>query len=285
MRSILINLVTVLSWAATTWAAPPSPPPGSVRVSQSGSWTIAESENFRVSSLQRDLDLEQIARNCEAWRRRLVDAWQEPAVAACWSPRCEIVIHSTLAEYRRCLGPQAGSSVGCTSINVQQGRVSERRIDLRADAADWTTDALPHELTHVVLADRFGTRPLPLWADEGMGVLAESVSKQELRREAAAVIERKGDLITAAGLLYDASLPRAHKRDAFYYKSAELVQFLIDRRDAPTFLEFLDLAKARGYDRALREQYGINGVGELQRLWQSQPAATGFTLLTARPGG
>jgi hypothetical protein len=38
---------------------------------------------------------------------------------------------------------------------------------------------LPHEITHVVLADRFNTKPMPRWADEGMAVLTEPVEKKQ----------------------------------------------------------------------------------------------------------
>ena len=40
--------------------------------------------------------------------------------------------------------------------------------------------ALPHELTHLILADRFSPRQVPRWSDEGMAVLADPAEKQRL---------------------------------------------------------------------------------------------------------
>lgn len=268
----IVAFAVVWGTSITVVANPPVGVSTPVHMTTSRGWRIAETENFRISSQRGNVDLTKLAINCEECRTRLMAAWYgagSPEESSCWTPRCEIVIHPTLADYRQSLGPQAGASVGCTSINVQQGRVSQRRIDLRADAADWNVDALPHELTHVVLADRFGIRPLPLWADEGMGVLAESPAKRQIRFAAARKLELQGDRITPAQLFFDSSLPRSSKRDAFYSCSAELVQFLIDRKDAPAFVSFLEHAMQDGIDRALRDHYRIDGVAQLQRLWQA----------------
>ena len=45
--------------------------------------------------------------------------------------------------------------------------------NLRADHPQLLTAILPHEVTHVVLADLFTLQQIPRWADEGMAVLAE----------------------------------------------------------------------------------------------------------------
>ena len=50
---------------------------------------------------------------------------------------------------------------------------SPGRTNLRADHPQVLTAILPHEVTHVVLADLFTTQQIPRWADEGMAVLAE----------------------------------------------------------------------------------------------------------------
>ena len=66
-------------------------------------------------------------------------------------------------------------------MNFDQGRTVLRRIDVRADASDWSNAALPHELTHVVLGERFGGHALPRWADEGIAMLSESREKHRER--------------------------------------------------------------------------------------------------------
>ena len=47
----------------------------------------------------------------------------------------------------------------------------------------WQTAALPHELTHVILADCFVGRLVPRWIDEGAALLADPAEKQ-LRHKA-----------------------------------------------------------------------------------------------------
>lgn len=254
-----------------------------ISITISGARQIAQTPNFQITTTLPQLDLRRLAAACEARRSRLLANWygsDSPRCEQRWSPKCEIVIHATQSHYRGYLGAGAGGSVGCTTISVNRGAVSQRRIDLRADAQGWQVDALPHELTHVVLADQFGNRPLPLWADEGMGVLGESLEKRLKRCRAAEVCEQQNQPVTAANLLFDTSLPRSRKVDAFYFRSCELVQFLIDRKGAPEFLNFLDAAMSRGYETALRQHYDINGVGELQQLWQTRELLTETELIS-----
>lgn len=241
-----------------------------VQVVRSQGRTIARSRNFEIISTVSHLDLRQLAKECEQHRSRLLEDWLNADADIAWSPRCVIEVHRDRSLYGAVLGAGAGSSVGCTTIRVRSGRIAERRIDLRADADQWQHDALPHELTHVVLADRFGNRPLPLWADEGMGVLAESERKQEIRSSAARDVERRSRDVSVAELLYDSSLPGSSRRDAFYSRSAELVNFLVSRHDGATFVNFLDDVKRRGYELALRDHYDIPNVGQLQRLWSER---------------
>jgi hypothetical protein len=48
----------------------------------------------------------------------------------------------------------------------------------------WMTSALPHELTHVVLAEKFTRKQIPRWANEGMAILSEPAARQATRRAA-----------------------------------------------------------------------------------------------------
>ena len=151
---------------------------------RSGTWLILKSENFRVCTQSPGLFLDHVPGLSESLRSALQATWFDQQQAPDWSPRCDVIVHRTLAGYTRSLGPSVGNSVGCATIGLDAGRVVSRRIDIRLDDDDWTSDALPHELTHVVLADRFSVRRIPPWADEGLGVLAESSEKQSLRASA-----------------------------------------------------------------------------------------------------
>lgn len=256
-------------------------PASAIRIARQGSWWTATSSNFKVRSTSSSVDVAEICELCETYRTHLIRCWRpkDGQHQRHWTPQCEVVVHATITEYHRQLSRAAGNSVGCTTVQVKQGQVQVRRIDLRADASDWAIDALPHEMTHVVLTDQFGDQLPPLWADEGMSVLAESTAKRQIRLEASRTDEARRSTISAASLLFDDTLPRT-RRDAFYSCSSELVAFLIEQKDAPSFLRFLSDARKRGYDTALKSEYNINGVSHLQSLWRnhhaqhrSQPAA------------
>jgi len=151
----------------------------------------------------------------------------------------------------------------------------QRRIDLRCDADGWSVDALPHELTHVVLAARFPGRQLPPWADEGMAMLSESSAKRQIR-----LANLRQNLQQQAGfslpeLMAVRQLPPAHRRDAFYGQSLAVTAWLIDRAGPQEFARLLEAAEGTTFDEALRRQFHIAGVEGLEqewRRWATSPA-------------
>lgn len=106
--------------------------------------------------------------------------WSGDASTA-WDAKCEVVVHATMAAYCGALGPGSERTSGCSTIQLDKGRILLRRIDLCGSAEGCFTDSLPHELTHVVLADQFTDRRIPQWADEGIAMLAESADKLQRR--------------------------------------------------------------------------------------------------------
>lgn len=240
-----------------------SSPANPIRIYRDSGWIIRETKNFRICS-RCDADvLSTLPERCEALRSRLQSTWLEGRPPKDWSPRCEIVVHGSLSAYCRALGFE-NRSVGCTTIKVDAGRVTSRRVDLRLDAPDWAEAALPHELTHVVLADRFAGRPLPAWADEGMSMLAESESKQAQRRHALRLARARGKVPGIRQLWsFDQPSP-AVTADAFYGLSMEVTQFLVERDSPQRFLEFVETAMSQGHERALRDCYRIAGVSALE---------------------
>ena len=130
--------------------------------------------------------------------------------------------------------------------------------------------ALPHELTHVVLADRFATRQIPRWADEGMAILSEPAAKQAIRRSAMQRALTRAPRYAAGELVSLAEYPSSDRRDAFYGQSASLVAYLIERESPARFLEFLQLGQKQGFEQALTEIYKFRSLGELDAHWRPQ---------------
>jgi len=278
VRRVLLWVIPLsLSWgwtgamlpaAGETRADRPSATaPVAVRLTSRGDTFTAETTNFccRVqgtAAAARDLALA-----CERERARLCGCWHPEGEAAAWVPRCEVVVHATQAIYNQCLGRPGDASVGSTRMNFDGPRVVYRRIDLRADAADWTTAALPHELTHVVLGDRFAGRPLPPWADEGIAMLSENPQKQALRLADLRQTLRAGNTLPLRDLLAQTGPPRPEWRRAFYGQSLLLTSALIERSSPQTFVRFLDRSQQDGVEAALQRVYGLAGTAALQGAW------------------
>jgi Peptidase MA superfamily len=152
-------------------------------------------------------------------------------------------------------------------VKELNGRVLNRRIDLRLDRPDPLSHALPHELTHVVLADIMAKQRFPRWADEGMAMLADSVEKQQghLKDLTRAVSNRT--TFRLVELLALADYPEPNRQREFYAQSLSLVRYLVERESPERFRQFAQDCAANGYEKALQKHYAISNVAELERMW------------------
>lgn len=232
-------------------------------VSTRGEWLLAETPNFRVwTRFDRQQSIA-LAKRCEQVRNEIQVRWLPQTGLAPWNPKADVIVYPAADEYRRALGRASDGSSGCMTVSVDHGRVVERRIELRSDAAGWSSSSLPHEMTHVVLADRFPGRRLPRWADEGMAVLAESQAKQSERRRAAEQSRRSLGPLSFAQVMGLEDYPAHNRHAEFYAQSAALVEALVARGGPEQFLAFLDAAMRDGNPRALKAVYGLDGLSAL----------------------
>ncbi len=128
---------------------------------------------------------------------------------------------------------------------------------------------MPHELTHVILADCFLGRLVPRWIDEGVALLADPTEKQ-LRHKAEmeqAVADRSAFRVIELLTLED--YPAGNRWGAFYGQSLSLVEYLTKQRSTNDFIHFVQLSFDKGYDASLREVYGLADVAALERSWKS----------------
>jgi hypothetical protein len=238
------------------------------KTSRQGRWHIAETKNFFVCSDESAAHARRLAEGAEAQRVALQKLWLGAESDAAWSPRCHLVLHGTREGYVAAVGRGGQWTIGSSLVNADQGKVTGRRIDLIGGPNDFLTAALPHELTHVVLRDRFPAEALPHWADEGTAVLADDADKQY--RHACDLQQALFTRATfqAVELLNAGDYPDVSRLGTFYGQSASLVKFLIDRRGHAKFVDFLAHAGKFGYDSALAEHYSIRDVRDLDRLWR-----------------
>jgi hypothetical protein len=241
-------------------------------VAISGSAQQAVSTNFIVHSRHPGHDARQVAEHCERWRTKLQRYWRD-AESDAWSPKCEVVVHAGSRGYLAAVGAGASQTFGSSLIQFgKDQQVARRLIDFRGDSLHGLA-AVPHEMTHVILADCLGGRQPPRWADEGMAILADSHEKQLLHeRDLSQGLAARGAFRIHELLTLDA-YPHPSRIPAFYGQSASLTACLAKRDDPAKFVEFLRRSLDQGYDQALRDIYHLDNIAQLERLWQDQRLA------------
>jgi len=263
LRTAFLGLLTLLV-PVDLLAAETAPSP----IRQVGNWLLTETENFSICST-RDMDPVELGKQCEALRNELSRTLSGESLAKRWAPKCYVVCHPTEAGYVREVGAGSQQTRGSSAVTIDRGRVTARRIDLRSDRPDPLREALPHELSHVVIAELFADKPCPRWAEEGLAVLNDSARKQGgHRRDLTHAWQRAATFATPELLRLD-DYPAGNRRAVFYGQSVSLVDFLVSRESAAVFVDFLRRAGESDYDTALKGTYGISDVGELDRLWKA----------------
>lgn len=215
---------------------------------------------------------EGVLRLCERLRSELCSVWGVSGPSHRWEPLCEIIVHPTADSYLQAVGPAAAQTRGCSLIELHMGKVSRRRIDLQIDS-DGSLSALAHELTHVVLADRFHGRPPAHWLDEGIATLADTREKQLLHERDCQEALASGRAMSLQHLLHLEQFTSADQMPAFYGQSLSLVMMLADQRTPKQLIDFAVDAQDQGYAAALKKHYGIQDVAELEAKWRAYAQA------------
>lgn len=200
----------------------------------------------------------------EKYRIALFERWSGPT-AGPWAVRCEVVIHADATAFAAATG-QPPAATGRASVTLDSGRVTARRIDLRADDPTLLDDALPRELTHVVLADLFPYRAPPAWAEAGMAVLATTARERDRYRRTLPKSYHARELIPLAAL-FDLTAPPADRATGFYVGSASVVDFLVRWKGEKAFKGFLSDSQRYGSAAALKKTYGLADVTALEKAW------------------
>lgn len=232
----------------------------------------AEPVNFLVRTYHGGPSAVKVNELCEQLRAQLQCSWLGAKSDADWRPRCEVVLHPTRARYLQAVGRGGGSTSGSSLIRLDQGRIILRRIDLLVDDQGGLP-ALPHELTHVVLADRFGGQP-PRWLDEGIATMTDTVGKRTLHHRDCQEALRNGTALRIVELLSLERFATAQQVPAFYGQSLSLVHFLAEQDEPERVITFAVLAQKHGYDHALRTCYEIDGIADLDHKWRDYAMRT-----------
>jgi hypothetical protein len=248
------------------------------------SWQVLETDNFRIHHVDPTL-ARQLAQRVETARGDLYRYWTPSASAPSWSPRCDLYLYPNASTFARLTG-QPAESPGFSTLDLSRGRVVSRRINLRADADRLLDAVVPHEVSHVVLADLFPNQQIPRWADEGMAILAEPIDAQSARLADLDASLSSGRVFRT-GAMMGASGPNDRDWDLFMAQSASLTRYLI-QLDSPTrFLAFLRASQRLGIEPALKTVYGFESADDLHSRWLSHArrdsASTPDELIAVRP--
>jgi hypothetical protein len=245
-------------------------------------WHVFESANFRILNYGTAPVSEQTADNCERLRAALTRQWLGKAECPAWTPKCALVLHASDQGYLREVGQGGRSTVASALVDRQDGNIVLRRIDVRATRPDWENGALGHELTHVVLADRFAVEALPRWLDEGIAILSDPHAQQQRHRKSLERAVVRGNQFRLAELLTLGDYPPPDRWGVFYGQSASLVGYLVEQQGHARFVEFAELALEHGYDKALRSVYRV-GIAELERSWHRSLTSRAEATVETRP--
>jgi tetratricopeptide (TPR) repeat protein len=233
-----------------------------------GGWAVAESANFRVYHNQPREMAEKAARVAERTRTEMLRKWfNEPNDA--WPQKCDLYLHATAEDYAQASHAPL-SSPGHSRIQTDGGRVLSREMHMHCDNQNMLIAVLPHETTHVVIAGKFGDRPVPRWADEGIAVLTEPREQVERHLRNLPKHSQERQLFYLRDLVQLDDYPQQPQRvGAFYAQSVSLVDFLSRQKGPQTFAQFVHDGQCGSYEEALRRHYGYQGFPELEQRWRA----------------
>lgn len=157
-------------------------------------------------------------------------------------------------------------------MEIGNGRVWGRRLNVRSDSPHQLSAVAAHELTHVILADVFCHQQIPRWADEGIAIQSEPAGRREefrqLLRESLAQGRRFSlqELTSARTYPSDPVLAKL-----FYAQSGTWVEFLTAKKNVsgPDLLKFVSGISEKGFQTAMHNHFPNSSISELEAEWKS----------------
>jgi hypothetical protein len=219
---------------------------------------FAFSKDFLVVAPDQALADEVLAR-AEAFRKQVADAWFGE----------ELPPGEGAAVIRVTLSDTDDSGFAWTTDGPTQ-RLPHLALTGTREAV--TGPTLHHEVVHAVLAARFPDG-LPAWIDEGIASGVDGQERLDARQRILQRFARSGAWPDFASVLQMPAIP-SHSQSS-YTVAASLTEYLLSRGDKAKLLRFGVTGKQHGWDRALRQHYGVASVADLEAAWQtwaSQPA-------------
>ena len=248
-----------------------------LRCFTSGGWQVAATDNFRMhhrGELSR-VDLQRLARHLEVKRSATGSKWLGSDFASTWSVECDVFLHSSDVQYEQ-HSRMPAETIGYARLKVGRGKVWSRRLDLRWQSDPVQTfEVASHELTHIVLADRFCWYQIPRWADEGIAIASEEGVRPERLAGVLREAVQTGRLFSLQELLAARVYPQDRQMaDLFYAQSASLVRYLAETYGHEQVIELADSASRHGMKSTIAEISTLRSTAELEQVWMEWLART-----------
>lgn len=238
-----------------------------VRHSVVGAWQVTESDNFRLYHRNQTALATRLASLCEKSRLAIRERWLGEFGQAMWTIKCDVYLYPTKEEFQQKTRYPA-DSWGFADLEIGQGQVWMRRLDMRSDVESRLTAVTIHELTHVVLADRFAHRQIPRWADEGIALNSEPPKRQQDMRRWLAGEIRQGRGFALTQLMAMQQYPTdKHLGDLFYAQSGSLIEFLL-QQNSDSEEGVMRLVESSQYQGAGKPLQGIS-LARLESEWKA----------------
>ncbi|NQV24095.1 MAG: hypothetical protein HQ518_06970 [Rhodopirellula sp.] len=238
----------------------------------SNGWHVAATRNFRIHH-RADLtssSLQRLASHLETQRHTIGSTWLGAEFAATWSVTCDVYLHQTDLQYEQHSGMPV-ETVGYSRLKVGRGKVWSRQLDLRWHRDHTRTfDVASHELTHIVLADRFCWRQIPRWADEGIAITVETGDRRERLANVLQDAVEANRLFSIRDLLTARNYPSDRQlADLFYAQSASLVAFLAEAHGYQQVLRLAEMSTEQDVSVAVASVTNWRDATELETRWQA----------------
>ncbi len=218
-----------------------------------------KTRNFTVTAPSKEL-AKTFGEHAEKYREQKAQEWLG-TVMPDWPEPCPLAVTITGSA-------DGGGATHFTFSETSDGRsgVASRRMEIKGGVEKLLKSVLPHEVTHTVLAHRYG-RAVPRWADEGGSVLSENDEERFRHDVQCREMLNQGRGIPLRHLFALEDYPRDML--VLYAQGYSVVQFLIDQGGRAKFLDFVETGMKRrnkNWEQAVTA-YGFASTDELQTAW------------------
>ena len=197
----------------------------------------------------------QVGEAAEIYRDELAIEWLGKPLPGNWSSPCPITVK---------VGSMGAG--GATTFNFQNSEVYGWQMEIQGSEERILDSVLPHEINHTIFACYF-RRPLPRWADEGAASLIEHGSERLRLRKIHDQVRGTSRKIPLKTLLDMKNYPQDKQQVlTLYAEGHSLADFLIQKSDKPSYIQFLQVAHEAGWQQALK-RYNYPSIDALEKDW------------------